>query len=94
MSGEASIHQCYYVNEERVDVVQPLKTKNNGRLFRYCVHAWSYNLIYNLLVKYGLWIAKLSHRDKLRIVQSFLTRRTFAAIKDSIMEGLLHRSVI
>ena len=46
-----------------------------------------------LLVKYGLWIAKLSHRDKLRIVQSFLTRRTFAAIKDSIMEGLLHRSV-
>lgn len=46
-----------------------------------------------LLVKYGLWIAKLSHRDKLRIIQSFLTRRTFGAIKESFMEGLIHHNV-
>ena len=46
-----------------------------------------------LFIKYGLWITKLSHIDKLRIVQSFFTRRTWDAIKESFMEGLVHRNM-
>lgn len=44
-----------------------------------------------LIIKYGLWISKLSHIDKLRIVQSIFTRRTWDAIVESFMEGLIHR---
>lgn len=46
-----------------------------------------------LFIKYGLWITKLSHIDKLRIVQSIFTRRSWDAIKESFMEGLIHRNM-
>ena len=46
-----------------------------------------------LFIKYGLWIARLSHIDKLRIIQCIFTRRTWDAIVESVMEGLLHRSI-
>lgn len=50
-------------------------------------------LLVVLFIKYGLWISKLSHIDKLRIVQCIFTRRTWDAIKESVMEGLIHRNV-
>ena len=46
-----------------------------------------------LFIKYGLWIARLSHIDKLRIIQCIFTRRTWDAIVESVMECLLHRSI-
>ncbi|MCQ2959410.1 MAG: (Fe-S)-binding protein [Bacteroidales bacterium] len=46
-----------------------------------------------LLVKYALWISKLSKIDKLRIVQSIFSRRTLSAIKECFMECLIHRRI-
>ena len=50
-------------------------------------------LLIVLFIKYGLWITKLSHIDKLRIVQSIFTRRSWDAIKESFLEGLVHRNM-
>lgn len=50
-------------------------------------------LLVVLLVKYSLWISKLSKIDKLRIVHSIFTRRTLGAIHECFMECLLHRRI-
>lgn len=46
-----------------------------------------------LLYRGVKWIRGLSKLDKLRLIQSLKTRRTFDSIKEIFMEGLLHRKV-
>lgn len=46
-----------------------------------------------LIIKYVVWILQLSRIDKLRILNSIFTVRTLRAIREIIMESLLHRNV-
>ncbi|MBU1014472.1 MAG: (Fe-S)-binding protein [Bacteroidetes bacterium] len=47
-----------------------------------------------LIIKFSLWIIRLSEVDKSKIKKGFFTKKTLASIKEIFMESLLHRKVL
>jgi Fe-S oxidoreductase len=47
-----------------------------------------------LILKFSLWIIRLSEVDKSKIKKGFFTKKTVASIKEIFMESLLHRKVL
>jgi len=46
-----------------------------------------------LIIKFSLWIIRLSEVDKSKIKKGFFSKKTLASIKEIFMESLLHRKV-
>jgi Fe-S oxidoreductase len=50
-------------------------------------------LIIYIVVRFASWITGLSRIDKLRIWKNIPTKKTLLSLKESFMEGLLHRKI-
>src|SRR3972149_1389533 len=52
-----------------------------------------YFLLAFLLFKYGKWLYKLPRIEKLKVVKGFFSIKTLAAVKETVLESLIHRKI-